>query len=62
MTRTISMALDTDDVVGTNDRKRTPAEVARAIAVEARLSLKAVGIMLSHLREVLPQLPLDART
>ncbi|KAA3671059.1 uncharacterized protein DEA37_0004185 [Paragonimus westermani] len=62
MTRTISMPLDTDDVVCTNERKRTPAEVFRAIAVEARLSLKAVGIMLSHLREVFPQLPLSART
>ncbi|KAA3675266.1 uncharacterized protein DEA37_0012125 [Paragonimus westermani] len=51
-----------DDVVGTNERKRTPAEVVRAIAVGARLSLKAVGIMLSHSREVFPQLPLDART
>ncbi|KAA3680861.1 uncharacterized protein DEA37_0007008 [Paragonimus westermani] len=62
MTRTISMALDTDDVVGTNKKKGTPAEVVRAIAVEARLSSKAVGIRLSDLREVLRQLPLDART
>ncbi|KAA3671783.1 uncharacterized protein DEA37_0001525 [Paragonimus westermani] len=37
-------------------------EDTRTIAVEARLSLKAVGIRLSYLREVLPQLPLNART
>ncbi|KAF7255549.1 hypothetical protein EG68_07278 [Paragonimus skrjabini miyazakii] len=57
-----SMVHDAGSVIGVNKEKRIPTEIVRSIAIEARLSLKSVGIMLCNLRKVLPELPLDART
>ncbi|KAF7247998.1 hypothetical protein EG68_08979 [Paragonimus skrjabini miyazakii] len=42
------MVYDADNnVIGTNHRKRTSTEIVRSIAVEARLSLTSVDILLS---------------
>ncbi|KAF7234929.1 hypothetical protein EG68_11671, partial [Paragonimus skrjabini miyazakii] len=49
-----------NDVVGTSKKNTTPIEIVRVLAVEARLSLKAVGVISTHPRDVSPELPLDA--